>query len=75
MYQEGASLGYRANRFYLNATNGNRLPTPDDVLRIARDSGFRSPPTIHEMVFPKIPYLHPRGCGPVKRELILVFRR
>ena len=65
----------KSGQLILNVTNGNRLPTPDDVLKTAGDAGFRSPPTIHAMVFPKIPYLHPRGSGPVKRELIMVFRR
>ena len=62
-------------RLALNVTNGRRLPTPEDVARIANDAGFRSPATMHEMVFPKVPYLHPRGSGPVKRELIMVFQR
>ena len=62
-------------RLALNVTNGKRLPTPEDVSRIAREAGFRLPPTIHEMVFPKVPYLHPRDSGPVKRELIMVFRK
>jgi hypothetical protein len=43
----------KKGQLILNVTNGNRLPTPDDVLRIARDAGFRSPPTIHEMFFQK----------------------
>jgi len=30
---------------------------------------------VHEMVFPKVPYLHPRDLDPVKRELIMVFRK
>jgi hypothetical protein len=59
----------------LNVTNGNRLPTPEDVSNIALEAGFRSPPIVHKMVFPKVPYLHPRGSGPVKRELILIFRK
>jgi hypothetical protein len=62
-------------RFALNVTNGKRLPSPEDVSRIAREAGFRLPAAIHEMVFPKVPYLHPRNSGPVKRELIMVFRR
>jgi SAM-dependent methyltransferase len=59
----------------LNVTNGNRRPTPEDVSNITLEAGFRPQPTVHEMVFPKVPYLHPRGTGPVKRELILVFRK
>jgi len=58
----------------LNVTNGRRLPTPEDVSSIAGRAGFRSR-TIYEMVFPKVPYLHPRCDGPVKRELIMVFRK
>lgn len=59
----------------LNATNGNRLPIREDVEEIARHVGFKALYAQHEMVFPKVPYLHPRGTGPVKRELILVFRK
>jgi SAM-dependent methyltransferase len=59
----------------LNVTNGNRLPSPRDVSSIAKRVGFRLPSTVHEMVFPKVPYLHPRGSGPVKRELVMVFRK
>ncbi len=59
----------------LNVTNGNRLPTPEDVSKIAMRAGFKSPPTVHEMVFPRVPYLHPRDLGPVKRELIMIFRK
>lgn len=62
-------------RLALNVTNGNRLPTPTDVSSIAKAVGFRLPATVHEMVFPKVPYLHPRGSGPVKRELVMVFRK
>lgn len=59
----------------LNVTNGNRMPSPEDVSNIALEAGFRARPTVHQMVFPKVPYLHPRGSGPVKRESILVFRK
>lgn len=58
----------------LNVTNGRRRPSPEDVAKIARKVGFRCL-TVHEMVFPKVPYLHPRGTGPVKRELIMAFRK
>lgn len=59
----------------LNVTNGNRLPKPEDISEIAMRAGFRLSPLVHEMVFPKVPYLHPRDAGPVKRELIMVFRK
>jgi DNA modification methylase len=59
----------------LNVTNGNRLPTAEEVSNIATGAGFKSLPTVHEMVFPKIPYLHPCGLNPVKRELIMIFRK
>lgn len=65
----------RNGHLALNVTNGNRLPTPEDVSRVAREAGFTSRPTIHQMVFPKVPYLHPRDLGPVKRELVMIFRR
>ncbi|MGA8220332.1 MAG: hypothetical protein WB780_01675 [Candidatus Acidiferrales bacterium] len=59
----------------LNVTNGNRLPTAEDVANVATDAGFKSLAMVHEMVFPKVPYLHPRDRGPVKRELIMIFRK
>jgi len=59
----------------LNVTNGNRRPTPEEVSDIATSAGFKSLPAVHEMVFPKVPYLHPRHLGPVKRELIMIFRK
>jgi hypothetical protein len=52
-----------------------RRPSPDDVSNVVKLAGFDRPPILHEMVFPKIPYLHPRGSGPVKRELIMVFQK
>lgn len=64
----------RSGYLALNVTNGNRLPTPADVANIAIAAGFQLP-TVHEMVFPKVPYLHPRDRGPVKRELIMIFRK
>jgi len=65
----------RGGYLALNVTNGNRLPTPEEVSNIAKKVGFKSLCAVHEMVFPKVPYLHPRGLGPVKRELILIFRK
>lgn len=59
----------------LNVTNGNRLPTAEDVANVATIAGFKSLVMVHEMVFPKVPYLHPRDLDPVKRELIMVFRK
>ena len=59
----------------LNVTNGNRLPTSEEVSNIAEAAGFRPLPAVHEMVFPKVPYLHPRHLGPVKRELVMIFHK
>lgn len=58
----------------LNVTNGNRLPSSDQVIRTALNAGFRLK-AVHRMVFPKVPYLHPRDGNPVKKELLLVFRK
>jgi hypothetical protein len=58
----------------LNVTNGNRLPSADDVKDAARSVGFRLL-TVHRMVLRKVPYLHPRNGQIVKSELLLVFRK
>lgn len=58
----------------LNVTNGNRLPSQGHVQEAARAVGFRLV-GVHKMVFPKVPYLHPRKGGPIKRELVLVFKK
>ena len=58
----------------LNVTNGNRLPSADDVKDAARSFGFRLL-TVHRMVLRKVPYLHPRNGQIVKSELLLVFRK
>jgi hypothetical protein len=58
----------------LNVTNGNRLPSASDVMKAAKIAGFKLL-TCHHMVFPKIPYLHPRNGQPAKSELLLVFRK
>jgi len=58
----------------LNVTNGKRLPSAADVMKAAKIAGF-SLSTLHHMVFPKIPYLHPRNGQPAKSELLLVFRK
>lgn len=59
----------------LNVTNGNRRPSPEDVENAAIHAGFRTPLVVYEMMFPRVPYLHPRNGGPVKRELVMVFRK
>jgi len=61
-------------KFVVNVTNGNRLPPPTDVRSAAEKVGFKLL-TIHHMVFPKIPYLHPRDGNPAKSELLLVFKK
>jgi hypothetical protein len=58
----------------LNVTNGNRLPTADDVKSTAQKVGF-SLSTVHRMVLRKLPYLHPRNGKIVKSELLLVFQK
>ena len=58
----------------LNVTNGNRLPSAVDVGEAAEAIGFTHS-AIHKMVFPKVPYLHPRNGEAVKTELLLVFRK
>jgi DNA modification methylase len=58
----------------LNVTGGNRLPTPYDVQSVARRLGFTLVRS-HRMVFPKVPYLHPRNGNPTKNEVLLVFQK
>ena len=59
----------------LNVTNGNRRPTIEDVTEATRNAGFRRQPVLYQMVFPRVPYLHPRNSGPVKRELVMIFQK
>ncbi|SRR6266446_448655 len=58
----------------LNVTNGNRLPSEVDVREAAKATGFKLF-RIHRMVFPKVPYLHPRNGEPMKTELLMVFKK
>ena len=58
----------------LNVTGGNRLPTPSDVVSAARQLGFTLVRS-HRMIFPKVPYLHPRNGNPTKKEVLLVFQK
>lgn len=58
----------------INVTNGNRRPTPQEVRVLAKESGFTLA-AIYPVVFPKVPYLHPRDGNPVKQELLMVFRK
>jgi hypothetical protein len=58
----------------LNISSGKRLPSAGDVLRIVE----RLKLTVvgkYLMVFPKVPYLHPRNRVAEKCEHLLVFRR
>jgi hypothetical protein len=63
-----------AGYLVLNVSNGNRLPSSSHVKELAGRAGFRLH-SVGQMLFPKIPYLHPRNAGPVKSELLLVFRK
>jgi hypothetical protein len=58
----------------LNVTNGKRVPSPADVKDVALQMGFRLRST-SKMLFPKLPYLHPRDGNAIKSELLLVFRK
>jgi hypothetical protein len=58
----------------LNVTGGNRLPTSHDVQALARHVGFTLIER-HWMLFPKVPYLHPRNGNPTKKEVLLVFQK
>lgn len=71
---EGHRILSRQGHLALNVTNGNRLPSASDVKRVAAFAGFRLA-AVHQMMFPKTPYLHPRDGQPAKSELLLVFRK
>ena len=58
----------------LNVSGGNRLPSSHDVQSLACKVGLRLVHS-HRMVFPKVPYLHPRNGNPTKNEVLLVFQR
>jgi SAM-dependent methyltransferase len=64
----------RGGHLALNVTNGNRLPSSGDVKDVALRLGFRLR-SISKMLFPKLPYLHPRDGNATKSELLLVFRK
>jgi hypothetical protein len=66
-------LKHRAH-LALNVTSGRRLPSPEDVKDAARRLGFSLQST-SKMLFPKLPYLHPRDGIATKSELLLVFRK
>ena len=63
-----------AGYLVLNVSNGNRLPSSGHVKELAARAGFRLH-SVCQMLFPKIPYLHPRTAGPVKSESLLVFKK
>jgi hypothetical protein len=58
----------------LNVTNGKRLPSAADVKDVALRLGFRLRST-SRVLFPKLPYLHPRDGNAIKSELLFVFRK
>lgn len=58
----------------LNVSNGNRLPSSEDVVSTARREGLNLT-SVRHMTFPKLPYLHPRDGTAVKKELLLVFKK
>jgi hypothetical protein len=64
----------RHGHLALNVSNGNRLPSAAHVREAAESIGFTLL-AIHRMVFPKVPYLHPRNGEAVKTELLFVFRK
>lgn len=58
----------------INVTNGKRLPSADHVKEIAIKVGFRLS-VVHQMLVPKVPYLHPRNGNAVKTELLMIFHK
>jgi hypothetical protein len=58
----------------INVTNGNRRPSPHEIRSLAEDCGFKQAAT-YPVIFPKVPYLHPRDGKSVKHELLMVFEK
>lgn len=61
-------------RLVLNISNGQRLPTPEAVERLANRVGFRVEHRL-PLLLARVPYLHPRSGSPYKPELLIVFRK
>jgi hypothetical protein len=61
-------------RLVLNVSNGQRLPTPEVVERLAKTVGFRLEDRL-PLLLARVPYLHPRSSNPYKPELLIVFRK
>ncbi|HMF79370.1 MAG TPA: hypothetical protein VK604_27160 [Bryobacteraceae bacterium] len=64
----------RSGRLVLNISGRSRWPSAEDVIRIAERSNFRLI-EVMPMLLARVPYLHPRGGGPYKPELLLVFEQ
>jgi hypothetical protein len=64
----------RSGFLVVNVTNSNRRPSPIEVRALAEHCGFSLKET-YAMVFPKVPYLHPRDGRPVKQESVMVFQK
>jgi hypothetical protein len=58
----------------INVTNGNRRPSPVELRSIAEACKFTEVAT-YPVVFPKVPYLHPRDGKSVKQELLMIFQK
>lgn len=58
----------------INVTNGNRRPSPVEIRSIAEECKFTEVAT-YPVVFPKVPYLHPRDGKSVKQELLMIFQK
>lgn len=58
----------------INVTNGNRRPSPSEIRSIAESCRFTELAT-YPVVFPNVPYLHPRDGKSVKHELLMIFEK
>lgn len=72
--RQGARILKAKGFLVLNVSDGKRLPTRHDVIRIGHDCGLTLAGQ-HFLVLPKVPYLHPRDGIPEKREVLLVFAK
>lgn len=61
-------------RLVLNVPRGYRRPGKDEVQHLALESDLELEATF-PLLLARVPYLHPRGGGPFKAELLMVFQK
>jgi SAM-dependent methyltransferase len=64
----------RGGRLVLNVSRQYRRPGEDEVQHLAVQSGLELEASL-PLLLARVPYLHPRGAGPFKAEVLLVFKK